>query len=147
MDLETVVSLAQLAAVLIAAVAVMVTLKGIRNQLWLSAFLEFTGRYSQIMKAVPFEARNPHGTFDLDDLPEPERQEVLAAVRSYANLCSEELYLYEHGRIDETTWESWKAGIRDTMRTPCFRRGWGMLRHEYEFYPEFRGMMDTLSEE
>ena len=144
MNHELIIGYGGLAGVLIAAITVIVTLRGIRDQLWLSTFSEYTARYSKVMEDVPFEARDPHGTFDLESLPIQERERVLGAVRKYANLCSEELYLHQVGRIDKKTWGIWKTGIRDTMRTPCFRRGWELIRAEYEFYPGFREMMDEF---
>ena len=145
MNHELIIGYGGLAGVLIAAYAVIVTLRGIRDQLRLSTFLEYTGRYSQIMDAVPFEARDPYRVFDLESLPTDEREQVLGAVRKYVNLCSEELHLHELGRIDKETWEVWQTGIRDTMRTACFQKGWQMIRREYDFNTGFQEMMDEFS--
>jgi len=144
MSHELIIGYGGLAGVLIAAITVIVTLRGIRDQLWLSTFSEYTARYSEVMEDVPFAARDPHGPFDLDSLPIDQRERVLGAVRKYANLCSEELFLYRRGRIDKETWNIWQTGIRDTMRTPCFGRGWELVRGEYEYYPAFREMMDNF---
>lgn len=145
MNHELIIGYGGLIGVLIAAIAVVVTLKGIRDQLRLTTFIEYTARYSRVMEDVPFEARDPHGAFDLDGRPEEERQQLLGAVRKYANLCSEELHLQSTGRLEKDTWTVWKTGIRDTMRTPCFGRGWELIREEYEYYPEFREMMDQFA--
>jgi len=144
MNLELIIALTGLAAVMLSASAVVVSLKGIRDQLWLSTFATYTARYSEVMEDIPFEARDPRISFNIDKLPIQEREKVLGAVRKYANLCSEELYLHQVGRIDKKTWFIWKTGMRDTMRTSCFRRGWELVRGEYEYYPGFREMMDAF---
>jgi len=136
-----------LIGVLIAAITLIVTLRGIRDQLWLSTFSQYTARYSDVMEDLPFDARDPNGAFDLTSQPPQDRERILGAVRKYANLCSEELYLHQRGRVDRETWAIWKTGIRDTMRTPCFRQGWEMIRGEYEYYPGFREMMDGMIDE
>ena len=142
MSFDTILAVTQILAVVLAALAIVMSLRGIREQLWLTTFNEYTRRYADIMEDLPFDARNPQALFDLDSLPAREREGVLKVVRKYANLCSEEMYLHQIGRIDKKTWSIWATGIRDTMRTPCFRRGWKLMRHEYEFYPGFREMMD-----
>lgn len=119
---EIVMAGAEIAAVIVAAFAILVTLRGIREQLWLNTFAEYTGRYSDIVEKLPYDARDPKGTFDLDRLPVSEREHILAAVRRYLNLCSEELYLHQKQRIDDETWFIWLTGIKDTMRMPCFSR-------------------------
>lgn len=136
-----------LAAALAAAALVVVTLKGIRDQLWMMTFAEYTRRYSEIMDGLPFEARRPGGNFSLSGLPDPERQRVLGITRKYLNLCSEDLFLTRKGKIDKETWTIWKTGIKDTMRLPCFQGAWTALRAEYDFFPDFCNFMDKLGGE
>ena len=142
MNHELIIGYGGLAGVLIAAITVIVTLRGIRDQLWLSTFAEYTSRYSQIMGRVPFAVRDPNGGVTLDDLSDHERECVLGAVRMYANLCSEELYLHDRKLIDKETWEIWQTGIRDTLRAPCFRAGWQKIRGDYKYYSDFQDRMD-----
>lgn len=43
----------------------------------------------------------------LDDLAPEERERVLAAMRNYLNLCSEELFLNKKGWVDNEAWDLW----------------------------------------
>jgi hypothetical protein len=147
MSADVVVALAEVMAVIVAAIAILVALHGIKQQLWLTIFSEYTSRYSEIMEDLPFEVRDPNAYFDLGSVPVIERDRILAAARKYINLCSEELYLHTKGKIDDETWSIWHTGIRDTMRTPCFTKAWELLRPEYEFYPALMEMMDRLVED
>ena len=145
MSPDVMVALATFALVLITGIAGLLSLRGLREQLWLVTFTEYTRRYSEIMDALPFEARRPGGQFDLEALPADERDRALGAMRKYLNLSSEELYLHNRAKIDGETWGIWRTGIRDTLRLPCFRGAWRHLRDEYDFFPEFREFIDSLS--
>jgi hypothetical protein len=142
---EYVIALANVAAVVVAVGAVFVALKGVRDELWLLTFAEFTKRYEAIMDGLPFEARHPGSDFDIDGLQSSERTRVLGIVRRYFNLCAEEFYLHRRGRIDRQTWEIWKTGIRDTVRLPGFKGAWDLLRTEYDYFPQFLRFMDHLA--
>src|SRR5574340_1046185 len=140
---DVMVALATFALVLITGVAGLLSLRGLREQLWLVTFAEYTRRYSEIMDALPFEARRPGGQVDLEALPVDERDRALGAMRKYLNLCSEGLYLHNRGKIDGETWGLWRTAIRDTLRLPCFSGAWLHLREEYDFFPEFREFIDS----
>jgi len=101
-------------ALLAAAAGVWVQLRGIRKQLWLQMFTEYTRRYADAMASMPFEARRVSAAREVSPLKEHVREFVLTAMRRYFNLCSEELYLHQRGSIDDETWNIWKAGIRDS---------------------------------
>jgi hypothetical protein len=145
--LEDIAALAQVAAVLVATIAILVSLKGIRDQLWMFTYAEYTRRFAEIMDALPFQARRPGGRFDLESLPVAEQECILGVMRRYLNLCSEEYYLFQRGKIDKKTWAIWTNGIRDTVRLPCFLSTWAALRMEYEYVAGFCDFMDRLCSE
>lgn len=142
--LDNALDLVQVGSVAIGATAVVVTFRGIRDQLWLATFTEYTRRYSEIMSALPFEARRPDGSFDLSAEPVEVKQRYLSTMREYFNLCSEELYLFRRGRVDRDTWDIWKAGIGEVARFPCFSVAWNTLRTEYLSFASFVEFMDDL---
>ncbi len=144
---DTLLAIATFGLVLATAALVGVTLKGIREQLWLMTFAEYTRRYTEIMDDVPFDARRPGAKFDISSLSASAREAFLEAARSYLNLCSEELYLHKRGRLDRKTWQIWEVGIRDTLRCPGFQAAWAVLREEYNFYGDFQTFMDGVSGE
>lgn len=147
MSADAIVALAQVAAVLLAAFAIIVTLRGVRDQLWVIVFTEYTKRYAETVSDLPSEARRPDGRFDLNQLSGPDRDRAYNAMRGYLNLCSEEFYLHKRGRIDDETWEIWTLGIKDTMRPPWCRKTWEEIRGEYVYLKGFNEFMDDCLEE
>lgn len=135
----------EVAAVAIAAAAILSSVQGLKNHLWLLTFAEYTRRYSDIMEAMPFEARRPGGNFVLENLPTNEQQAVLGAIRNYLNLCSEELYLHRRNKVDDETWRIWNSGMREVVQLPSFRDAWAVMRIEYLYFPEFCSFMDGLA--
>jgi hypothetical protein len=115
---------ASVAAVVVSAIAVVVALKGVRDQLRTATFLAYTERYGKIMAEVPYAARRPGSGYRLDKVAMQERIDVLSAFRDYFNLCSEELWLHSIGRIDAKTWQIWRLGIRQVMEFPCYEEIW-----------------------
>jgi hypothetical protein len=97
------------------------------------------------MDGLPFDARRPESGFDIEALDDEEKKRVLGAFRKYFNLCSEELWLKNIGRIDDRTWSVWEVGIKEIARFPSFAYAWAELRCEYEYYPVFCSFMDGLA--
>jgi hypothetical protein len=128
-----VVAIASVAGVIVAIAAVVVALRGVRDQLWLQTFAEYTRRYGEIVRELPSEARRPGARFVFDELAPKEQDRLLNIARAYLNLCSEEYFLHDRGRIDDETWEIWREGIVDVLRAPWIQTSWAMLEPEYRF--------------
>lgn len=141
-------ALAALATVLLTGIAIFVTLRGIRDQLRLQTFSEYTRRYGEIVRDLPSESRSPVGEFDLSSLLPERRDVVLNTARAYLNMTSEEFFLNSKGHIDPDTWEIWQAGMRETLGLPWLRQAWQELRPEYTYVAEFAHFVDSsLSED
>jgi hypothetical protein len=132
------IAVASVAAVVVSAFAIAAALKGVRDQLRVTVFLTYTERYAKIMNGVPFEARRPGSEYRLSLQPAGERDSVLSAFREYFNLCSEEMWLYEHRRIDRATWRIWERGIQQVAQFPSFSEAWEFLACEYDYYEKFQ---------
>ena len=50
----------------------------------------------------------------------------------YIDLCNEQAFLHETGRISEDTWTFWNAGIASNMARPAFRRAWREIAERAE---------------
>lgn len=137
-----VIAIAATGTLLVTAGALVITLRGVREQLWLQTFAEYTRRYVECVRELPPEARDPAADFALDKLDGPERHRLLNAARMYVNLCSEEHYLHSKKKIDPETWDIWALGMRDAFRLPWFQAAWRALRHEYTPYREFCAFFD-----
>lgn len=146
MTTEQVIAVAKVGAVLLAGLAIFMTLRGLRAQLWLVTFAEYTRRYSEIVEDLPSDSRRPGGGFRLAELAPEQRGRVLNTVRAYLNLCSEEFYLQSRGKIDQETWGIWKSGIEDTVRLPWIQQSWEEMQAEYSYYPDFCRFMDDCVE-
>jgi hypothetical protein len=141
-----IVALASVAGVIVALVAIVVTLRGLHDQLWLQTFSEYTRRYGEIARQLPSEARRPGARFIFDDLPADEQGRVLNVARAYFNLCSEEYFLHSRGRIDDETWSIWRAGMIEVLRAPWARTTWTILQPEYHFLEFCRFFDDCIVE-
>jgi hypothetical protein len=139
---DEIIAIATVAGVLIALGALWVTLRGVRDQLWLHTFAEYTRRYGEIVRELPSEARRPGGKFVFEDLPPDEQGQVLNTARAYLNLCSEEFFLHARGRIDEETWAIWREGMERVLGAPWIRSTWTILKPEY-LYSDFCAFVET----
>jgi hypothetical protein len=146
MGVDEIIAIATVAGVLVALFAIAATLKGLKDQLWLQTFAEYTRRYGEIVRELPSEARRPGGNFVFEELETEEQGRVLNIARSYLNLCSEEFFLHSRGRIDDETWSIWRAGMVEVLRAPWTQSTWSVLRPEYRF-ADFCDFIDTCIEE
>ena len=142
-----IVALASCALVIVTVAAIYWSLRGVRRDLWLRAFAEYTGRYAEIMRVLPSVSRDPQSSFSLDQLGPEERSCIENAIREYFNLASEELYLHRRGHIDHETWSLWCSGIQSVMRTPWICELWDKLSHEYYGYTDFQDFMKSISDD
>lgn len=75
MDVNVIVAGTAVAGVAATVVGLVVTVSGVRNQLWLQTYAEYTKRYGEILDALPFDARRPGSSFDIEALPIEDRQD------------------------------------------------------------------------
>jgi hypothetical protein len=132
--------------VLLAALALLAALKGVRDQLWLQTFAEDTRRYNDIVRELPAQSRRPNSSFLLESVDHDERDRVFNTARAYLNLCSEEFYLHSRGRIDDETWDIWRLGIIATVRLPWMQQTWNELQDEYQYFEGFCTFIGTCIE-
>jgi hypothetical protein len=130
---EEIVAVATVVGVVVAIAAILVALRGVRDQLWLQTFSEYTRRYGEIVRELPSEARRPGGRFVFEDRDAEEQGHVLNTARAYLNLCSEEYFLHSRGRIDDETWSIWRGGMIEVLRAPWIQTTWVILKPEYTF--------------
>jgi hypothetical protein len=133
-----------IAAVVVGAIAIVVSMTHVRDQFRTLIFLVYTDRYSKTMGRLPFAARHPGSSYRLSEIPEGERAEALAAFRDYFNMCAEEMWLKSNGRIDSGTWRVWHEGMKEVARFPSFTEAWQQLADEYHYFTKFRRFMDAL---
>lgn len=101
-----------------------------------------TSRYRDIVRELPI------GALLGEEVPSKELREARGVFYRYFDLCNEQAFLHEEGRISGQTWQQWQDGIESNMRRPAFQTAW--LR---EIQPriggdfdEFRRVLDSLKD-
>jgi hypothetical protein len=112
-------------------------------QLWIgrrraqTAFEDsLTAAYRDIMGDLPVEA------FMRTGLRGKDVQQHLKAFHRYIDLCNEQVFLRQIGRISGDTWTQWNGGIASNLRKPGFADAWDLVREESDDFDELRRLAD-----
>jgi len=60
-------------------------------------------------------------------LTDEEHYQYFDEMYHYIDLCNEQVFLHNVGRISDKTWAFWKAGITSNLRRPAFDRAWAEI--------------------
>lgn len=124
---------------LVATGAVVYSLIVLRNQLRLQVFLEYTRRFDEI--------EFPQGAFvePWPRLTKKRARKAERAFRKYFDLCSQEWWLHQSGKIESRVWEVWARGMADIVATAGGRHAWQTIRPEYQnVFPGFASFIDEF---
>lgn len=88
-----------------------------QDRLFKDLFKEFNERYEHFNNSYQRikEAYDIHVEFA--DVNNADKKLVI----DYLNLCAEEYYWFEKGRIEESAWESWKSGMETWATLPIVK--------------------------
>lgn len=130
-DLITaIVAVASLIAIIVGLVIAYKELHHLREQMREGTFLAYSQKYNEIMKQLPFEIfRDNFDTAELDQHPQ-----YRYLLRSYVDLCSEEVKLACRDKIPPLVWQDWEEEIRIVMNSPTGK--W--VQTEFDFDREYR---------
>jgi|GEM_PF-2966399 len=78
--------------------------------------VEYTRRYSEILRKLPIESADSRS---IGELSEEQWREVWA----YLDLCGEEEFMSRGGYIPKAIWKEWKDGIQENMKKKLFQTG------------------------
>ena len=82
-----------------------------------------TSQYRDVLRSIPLEAL-------LGKPVEGKKyEESLPYFYRYFDLCNEQMFLYENGRISDETWRFWEEGIRTNMAREAFENAWSEIAH------------------
>ncbi len=96
----------------------------------------FVREYRQLVQKIPTEAL-------LGELLSPaQRARSLSEFYHYIDLCNEQAYQAEQGRIRETTWKEWKSGIEGNLLRQEFALAWSYIAAKSE--GEFQSLRDVV---
>src|SRR5271155_3665345 len=126
---DSVVQLGQVGTLVIGSVGICVALVNQRRQLNAQMFIEFSGRFQELLRLFPTEAwlanRNPS-----QPLP-PSRQELTDCTLYCIQFVAGVYYLHKGGYISNHMWSLWEREIKRTLSGPLFEREWGKVRAEF----------------
>jgi len=72
-----------------------------------------------------------------DDFPR-----IREYIYNYIDLCNEQVFLWEKGRIRTDTWREWAEGICSNLEKPIFLRVWSEIKEALpKEFKELRQMM------
>ncbi len=113
-----------------------------RRQLNAQMFVEFSGRFQEILRLFPTEAwlanRNPS-----QPLP-PSSQELTDCTLYCIQFIADAYHLHKGGFISKNIWTLWEREIKRTLSGPVFRREWAGVAVEFSDDHTFLQYIDTL---
>ena len=134
--------LGEVGTLLIGSIGICVALVNQRRQLNAQMFIEFSGRFQNILRLFPTEAwlanRNPS-----QPLPEPS-QELTDCTLYCMQFISDAYYLHKGAYISKQIWRLWEREIQRTLSGPVFQREWMGVAAEFAHDREFLHYIDTL---
>jgi hypothetical protein len=139
---DNVVQLGQLGTLVIGSVGICVALVNQRRQLNAQMFIEFSGRFQELLRLFPTEAwlanRTPH-----QPLPPPS-QELTDCTLYCIQFIADVYYLHHSGYISKKLWMLWEREIRRTLTGPVFVREWDRVAAEFAHNSDFVHYIDSL---
>ena len=122
-----------LIGVAIAASALWWQIRGLRRQLLIQTFADYTKRYQEIILNFPENINEPN--FDMSSQKDVDK--TMRYMRAYFDLCWEEFYLHENKLIDEKVWSTWKDGMHFAFSKEAFRQAWVKIKKDTHYATQF----------
>jgi hypothetical protein len=142
MPADTFVQLGQVGTLVIGSLGIWVALVNQRRQLNAQMFIEFSGRFQEILRMFPTEAwlanRNP-----TQPLP-PSSQELTVCTLYCLQFIADAYYLHKGAYISKKIWRLWEREIQRTLSGPVFRREWAGVAAEFDHDRQFIQYIDRL---
>jgi hypothetical protein len=139
---DILVQLGQVGTIVIGSVGVCVALVNQRRQLNAQMFIEFSGRFQNLLRLFPTEAwlanRNP-----TQPLP-PSSQELTDCTLYCLQFVADAYYLHKGGYISKKMWMLWAREIKHTLNGPLFQREWMGVAAEFAHDPELLQYIEGL---
>jgi len=136
------VQLGQVGTLVIGSVGICVALLNQRRQLNAQMFIEFSGRFQELLRLFPTEAwlanRNPS-----QPLPAPS-QEITDCTLYCLQYVADLYHLHKNGYISRNLWLFSEREIRRTVTGPVFQREWDGVATEFAHDQEFIQYIDAL---
>jgi hypothetical protein len=112
-----------------------------QDRLFKDLFREFNERYDKLNDT--FEELTEYAPdVSVRDI----KKEDIKLIVDYLNLCAEEFFWFEKGRIDAQAWESWKSGMKTWADVPIVQVVFNneMANWTSSYYQGFQGFFKRL---
>jgi hypothetical protein len=141
MHIGHIIQYATLLSILMGGLGVAVAVSNHRVQVKTQIFLAMSAQYSELLKnsSAGFWLSVPPGTA----LPERTDDLTISTLR-FCTLVSLTHLLYREGRIPKRMWELMLRSAERRFRSPLFTREWEHLRIEFESFPEFVALVNSV---
>jgi hypothetical protein len=135
----------QIATLLVGSLGIFVALRSQRRQLNAQMFIEFSGRFQQLLRMFPKEAwlanLNPSRP-----LPPPS-QELTECVMYCFHFVADVYYLHRGGYVSVRLWRLWEREIKRTLTGPVFQRELDGVATQFYIDSEFLQYLRTLMQD
>lgn len=132
---ELINQIAQTGTIVIGSLGIFVALRNQHRQLNAQMFIEFSGRFQELLRLFPTEAwianRDPS-----QPLPSPSH-ELTDCTLYTMQFIADAYYLHKGGYLGKRMWKLWEREIKKTLRGRIFRREWTRLSAEFAHSVDF----------
>jgi hypothetical protein len=142
MTVDSLSQAGQVGTLVVGSVGIFVALRNQHRQLNSQMFIEFSGRFQELLRLFPTEAwlanRNPSRP-----LP-PSSPELTDCTLYTMQFIADVYYLHKGGYIAKKLWMLWEREIKNTITGPVFQREWEGVSAEFVHNWEFVHYINTL---
>lgn len=83
---------------------------------------DLVNHYREIIKMIPVEALLGK------ELTPAEADKARDGIYFYIDLCNDQVFLRQNGRVSQATWILWRDGIRSNLSRAAFRKSWEEIK-------------------
>jgi hypothetical protein len=134
--------LGQVGTLVVGSIGICVALVNQRRQLNAQMFIEFSGRFQELLRLFPTEAwlanRDP-----TQPLP-PSSQQLTDCTLYCIQFIADVYFLHRGGYISKTLWMQWEREIKRTLKGRVFQREWDRVSTEFATSGEFLQYINAL---
>jgi len=136
------VQMGQLGTLVVGSVGICVALVNQHRQLNAQMFIEFSGRFQELLRLFPTEAwlanRNP------SQLLPPRSQELTECTLYCMQFIADVYQLHKSGYISRSLWTLWEREIKRTLTGRVLQREWEAVSVEFTHNYDFLQYINTL---
>src|SRR4051812_3237582 len=141
MNIGPILQYATLFSLLIGGLGLAVATFQHRQQMKTQIFLALSARYDDLLHSSSADVWL--SLLSDTTLPERTRDLTISALR-FCTLVSLTYYLFRDHHIPKSMWQLMLQSAERRLRSPLFAREWELLRSEFESFPEFVNLVNSV---